>query len=109
MSPERLFAKLAASWSAETATTWTAENPARGQCSVSALVVQDVLGGHLLKTRIDGAWHFYNRVSGRRIDVAVSQFSAPICYDDVPTSREDAFADTSDAQYRLLRARVLGS
>src|SRR5262245_48087640 len=94
-APVLLYRRLTKAWSSETSGKWQPDNPACGQCSVTALVVQDLLGGELLKTRIAGAWHFYNSIDGRRWDLTVGQFATPIGYDDVPSSRQEALADTS--------------
>ena len=99
----RLAEQLKAAWSAETATPWTAGNPARGQCSVTALVVQDLLGGEILKTRVGPHWHFYNRLDGRRVDLTESQFETPPAYEDLPATRAEALSDTSVRQYQALR------
>jgi hypothetical protein len=96
------YRKLREAWSMETSGTWRSDNPAAGQCSVTALVVQDELGGEILKTDVDGAWHFYNRIDGRRVDFTMSQFASPIGYDDLPSNRQEALADTSMKQYELL-------
>ncbi len=101
-----LYDRLKAAWSTQTASCWTPGNPARGQCSVTALVVQDVLGGDILKTRTPGGTHFYNAVGGVRWDFTVSQFDRPIPFEDLPSSREEAMADTSPAQYAALRRRL---
>jgi len=106
--PAELYARLRRAWSTETGRHWRADNPACGQCNVTALVVQDALGGEILKTAIDGAWHFYNRIDGRRWDFTMSQFETPIGYDDAASDRAEALAGTTPAQYALLRARVLG-
>jgi hypothetical protein len=53
---------------------------------VTALVVQDVLGGEILKTRVAGAWHFYNSIDGSRWDLTLSQFATPIGRRNVWTS-----------------------
>lgn len=53
-----IASQVRACWSPETATTYTASNPAKGQCSVTALLVQAELGGELVKTWIGDAWHF---------------------------------------------------
>lgn len=103
MTEAELRERLGSAWSPRTATTWREDNPALGQCSVTALVVQDVLGGDLLKTRVDGAWHFYNRIAGSRLDLTSSQFAGPIAYDDLPSDREEVIADTSPAQLAALR------
>ena len=93
-----LYRRLTRAWSSETSSTWRRDNPACGQCSVTALVVQDVLGGELLKTRVAGAWHFCN--------LTVGQFATPIGYDDLPSSRQEALADTSKQRYVTLVERL---
>lgn len=106
VAPERLYELLRSAWSLETSGKWRADNPGRGQCSVTALVVQDILGGGILKTRVDGGWHFYNAIGGRRWDFTASQFDALVGYEDLPASREEAFSDTSIEQYHCLANRV---
>jgi len=103
-----LQSALQQAWSIETSSKWLSDNPARGQCSVTALVVQDILGGDIVKTDADGAWHFYNLVEGQRWDFSGSQFPEPVFYADLPSSRDEAFSDTSLGQYQTLRDRVLG-
>jgi len=98
-----LPAALVKSWSLASSTKWTAENPALGQCGVTALVVHDLFGGDVLKTPYGDIQHFYNRISGRRLDFTASQFSAPIEYLDLPSDRREAFADTNAEQYASLR------
>lgn len=82
--------------------TYTPGNPARGQCSVTALVAQDWLGGAIVKTDVAGAWHFYNLIDGDRFDFTHEQFTAPLSYSDSPSSREEAFTNTTPAQYAAL-------
>ncbi|MCA0250274.1 MAG: hypothetical protein LCH93_26985 [Proteobacteria bacterium] len=102
----KLLGKLRSAWSTETSGKWRPNNPACGQCSVTALVTQDLLGGDILKTSIDGQWHFYNRVAGRRLDLTESQFERPLEYQDLPSNRAEALEDTSPRQYELLKRRV---
>lgn len=106
MTPEALLAALRRAWSAETGSGWRPDNPARGQCDVTALVVQDRLGGEILKTLLPEGWHFYNRVGGRRLDLTESQFAAPIAYQDLPSDRTEALAATRPGQYETLAARL---
>lgn len=90
---------LRRAWSLQSSTLWTEANPARGQCGVTLLVIQDVFGGDILKTRLPGGrWHFYNRIDGKRSDFTDEQFGDPITYLDQPASRAEAFADTSATQ-----------
>jgi len=73
-----LYERPLNSWSADTGRHWRSDNPASGQCGVTALVVQDELGGVILKTDVNGSWHFYNLISGKRVDFTMSQFESPI-------------------------------
>lgn len=67
-----------AAWSAATSSDpeeWTPANPAWGQCAVTALVVQDVMGGRLLRTEVDGVSHYWNELpGGREVDFTKIQF-----------------------------------
>lgn len=101
-----LQSALERAWSIETSSRWLPDNPARGQCSVTALVVQDMLGGEIVKTDVDGAWHFYNLIDGERHDFSASQFPEAVSYADLPSGRDEAFSDTSYGQYRTLRDRL---
>lgn len=104
---DRLAQAFEASWSLKSSTLWTKDVPAAGQCGVTALVANDVLGADILKTRYGLIWHFYNRIDGLRLDFTASQFDQPVVYDDLPATREEAFADTNTEQYDYLRGTVL--
>lgn len=57
---------------------WSPANPARGQCAVTALVVQDLLGGTLLRITVSGESHYFNQLpDGELLDLTLSQFEAP--------------------------------
>jgi hypothetical protein len=101
-----LETRLRGAWSRESSSLWSADNPARGQCNPTALVVQDILGGELLKTPTREGPHFYNRVGGRRLDFTASQFPNPPLYEDLPATREEVMASTSQAQYEALTRRL---
>lgn len=104
--PIALYEALKHAWSAETSSKWTELSPARGQCGVTALVVQDYFGGDILKTRTADGVHFYNRIEAVRWDLTISRFSHPIPFEDLPATREEAMADTSAGQYESLKARL---
>ena len=69
-------------WSKETSycgSQWTKRNPARGQCAVSALVVQDYLGGEIKRVQIHTHQfqekHYINVLpNGQVHDVTRSQY-----------------------------------
>jgi hypothetical protein len=43
----RVAEVLLASWSLKTSGQWLADNPARGQCNVTALLINEVFGGEI--------------------------------------------------------------
>ena len=58
---------------------WTPENPARGQCDVSAFVYWELFGGNLVLAEVyhDGErteHHYWNRITGEDIDLTSKQF-----------------------------------
>jgi hypothetical protein len=71
------------SWSAdlsEDPDEWSPENPARGQCDITSLVVHDFVGGEVLAAGVflDGERvesHMWNRLaSGVEVDLTREQF-----------------------------------
>lgn len=83
----RLESALHAEWGPDTCAPedipdWTPQNPARGQCATTAVVVHDYYGGDLVRgevhrggTQVD--FHWWNRLpDGCEIDLTRGQFSA---------------------------------
>ncbi len=78
-------AAIRASWTRETSDDpgeWTPEWSSRGQCGVSAHVVQALLGGEILiapvhGSHLPGEHHAWNRLpSGEEVDLTADQFRA---------------------------------
>ncbi|MGN7398584.1 YunG family protein [Cytobacillus praedii] len=103
---DKLLHFLFQSWSIQSSSKWTEDNPAKGQCGVTALVVNDIFGGEILKTKLSGGWHFYNSIDGKRYDFTKSQFREEINYKDSRSNRDEAFLDTNQKQYTYLKQRV---
>ncbi|MFF9342605.1 MULTISPECIES: hypothetical protein [unclassified Streptomyces] len=108
------------SWSAETCTPesrsrWTGDNPARDQCGVTAMVVNDLLGGELLRgeVHVDGVrvdYHWWNRLgAGVEIDLTREQFGPGETVTAGTVVPRPPFAEWRrlHAEYTLLRERVL--
>ena len=107
---------LRSAWSLETAVQWTPENPASGQCNVTAAVIYDLFGGEILRTRLPDVWHYYNRIDGQRVDFTDSQFtdpgalfSTPEHYDDASTTREATLAGIPEREYVKLKRDLLAA
>ncbi|MEM8688034.1 MAG: hypothetical protein AAGF81_11930 [Pseudomonadota bacterium] len=105
---------LRQSWSLETAPQWSAENPANGQCNVTAAVIYDLFGGEVLRTRMPGVWHYYNEIGGKRVDFSDSQFTdpgarfaAPDPYQDERSSRDAAMNGIPEREYQALKSALI--
>lgn len=103
---------IRSSWGIETSDDpeqWTKDNPARGQCVGTALLVRELLGGEILLANVirDGKWverHAWNRLpTGVTVDLTRSQFTSgeeltePVIGEPVATHR---------SRYDLLATRV---
>ena len=104
---------IAAAWSKETSadpSRWSPTNPALGQCAVTALVVQDFLGGELLGALLGQVSHYWNLLpSGGELDLTIAQFgpTPPAANDIAHRTRSYvlSFVETQ-RRYEILRDRV---
>ena len=102
-SPIELYHVVKKSWSSETISgMFDPLNPCHNQCAVTALAVQRVFGGEIIKTATKGGTHFYNLIDGRYWDLAADQFDEPIPYDNILTSFEEAHEHATTAQLLAL-------
>jgi hypothetical protein len=107
------------SWSPDTVDPddgWSADNPARGHCDVTALVVQDLVGGELMASDVflDGdriMAHMWNRLSsGIEVDLTREQFQngevlgEPTVRQRPPTS---VLADTAHPRYHRYQSYLV--
>lgn len=102
----KLFKLLRDSWDAGSSYSseeWTGDNPARGQCAVSSLIVQDYFGGEIM--RFEAAYtdgrtekHYANIIEGTLIDTTRGQFPPH-------TKLEESQPDLE--QFKTIRERML--
>ena len=111
-----LYEDLSAIWSRETCAPrlrpdWSPENRTLGQCSITAFLVQDLLGGEVRGVPLPaGSVHCFNMVDGYLFDLTSEQFGGEILdYADRPLQQREAhFADEDKRRrYELLKARLL--
>lgn len=79
--------------------------PAAGQCAVTAAVVQDYMGGSILKGDADGVTrHYWNIIEGKEIDLTRGQFREGVNIVGVrEANREKMFQDENfRTRYGLL-------
>lgn len=120
---DQLIAALWRAWTAETSydsAEWSADNPARGQCVVSALIVQDYFGGELVRFAVSGngisEMHYANLLDGDVLfDVTRSQYQdveviftpKPVDLKGHATIRHKRLTDPETRRrYELLRSRI---
>jgi hypothetical protein len=109
------------SWIRETSSepNWTPENPAFGQCAVTALIVNDYLGGKIVWAEAvnpEGSKisHYFNTVDGKVIDFTRCQFpegtTIPAGIDKTkgfPTTRDYVLSfEATRKRYEILKQRV---
>lgn len=109
---------IRAAWCRDTSADpdkWTPQNPAMGQCAVTALIVQDLIGGELERVDVHVAWtdkpvsHYRNvQPDGTRLDLTFSQFEG-FGVATNPQARDRwyvlKFQPTAE-RYKLLKARA---
>ncbi|MGW4894964.1 YunG family protein [Kitasatospora sp. NPDC004240] len=109
---------IRASWGVDTCAPedlahWHPDNPARGQCGVTAMVLHDLLGGELMmgEVHVGGVrtdLHWWNRFpTGAEIDLTREQFGPDeIVGPGRPVARPQR-PGRLQAEYELLRDRVI--
>ena len=106
MNYEKTLKALKQSWSKESSSKYETENPAKGQCSVTAIVIQRIYGGEILKTKINDCWHFYNKIENCIYDFTSEQFAEEVEYINEISSKEEALADCTESQVVALWASL---
>ena len=107
---QALYDDLTKVWSIETCSPgfrdrWSMENQTLGQCSITAFLVQDILGGKVYGMEMpDGSIHCYNEADGMVFDLTSAQFGdAKLNYEGNPEqSREEHFKNEDKHQRYLL-------
>ncbi|WP_025619515.1 YunG family protein [Salinispora cortesiana] len=96
---------------------WRPENPARGQCGTTALVVQELLGGELIlgEVHVEGVktgFHWWNRLpDGTDVDLTAGQFHPGEIVTGGAVRRREPGTPLKRCrgQYELLGHRVLNT
>ncbi|RLJ05068.1 MAG: hypothetical protein DRP08_00015 [Candidatus Aenigmatarchaeota archaeon] len=114
---EELGKVLEEAWCKETSSdpeNWTPENPAYGQCAVTALVVQDYFGGKIVHADVivngKSVSHYFNKINNEEIDFTRKQFpsEAIIPSGKVYKRTRDYILSYPDTikRYEILKERV---
>ena len=109
-----LESAIRAAWSRETSDDpdeWSEENPARGQCAVTSLLVRELLGGEILVANVVLGGrrlerHAWNRLpSGVAVDLTREQFRRGETLGEAAVE-EPLFTHRNPERFALLKSRV---
>ena len=107
-------AAIRSSWGRDTSDDpdeWSEQNPARGQCATTSLLVRELLGGDILVANVirDGRRtdrHAWNRLSsGLTLDLTREQFVDGERFGE-PSVEEPVLTHANPERYATLRTRV---
>lgn len=71
---------LVNAWSEETCVPscraeWKNSDSSYGQCAVTALVMNDIFGGKIMRCMSTTGSHYYNNIDGEDVDLTIAQFN----------------------------------
>ncbi len=98
---------LEKSWTRETCSlglkeSWTKDNKSLGQCAVTALIVNDFLGGKIMRCMCETGSHYYNLINNEVIDLTFSQFKVMPDYTKGEERSRDYLLSNLDTKNRYL-------
>lgn len=122
MDHETIYAAIRECWTRDTSADpdeWSEQNPARGQCDVTSLVLLEYLGGGLQLAKVsvggvDTEHHYWNQLSPDvKVDLTEDQFrtgeviAEPQLFSEefIRTNYENTHADVRE-RHQLLRDAV---
>lgn len=98
--PARLLelrATLETLWSAETSVHhgFSPAIPSRGQCVPTALLVEELFGGQIMRTVVLGESHYYNLIADLEVDLTRDQFPLWVADSCSPRTRSEILSSES--------------
>ena len=105
---EQFIAAIEKSWGKDTAYRkdapfWSLENPARGQCAITALIVNDYYGGQIYSGVSDtGIYHYWNVIDGNKVDLTEKQFETKLVFNNTKEWERGALLATGDVLERYI-------
>ena len=87
---------------------WNSNNPSLGQCAVTSLVVNDFLGGKIMRCESETGSHYYNLINNEILDLTSSQFNTLPDYNTGEERTREYLLDNIDtkSRYKLLLENV---
>lgn len=87
---------------------WNENVKCLGQCAITALVLNDFLGGKIMRCMSETGSHYYNLINGEIVDLTVSQFNSLPDYKNGEERTREYLLSNEDTRnrYKLLLERV---
>jgi len=88
----------------------TTDVPESDEDSLISLLVYDIFGGEILKTRKKRGWHFYNRVDGLRIDLTrpeIDNSDYEKGFEDIPATPDETYCYFEQEEYNTFLFRFI--
>lgn len=85
-------------------------NLAEGKDGVVSLLIHDVFGGEILKTKMKSRWYFYNRIDGKRLDFTrkeKAKSSDDYFFEDIPSSPSETYRYVEKEEYSTFLMRFI--
>jgi len=85
-------------------------NTADRKDGVVSLLIHDIFGGEILKTKIKSGWHFYNRIEGKRMDFTRKELvirSDDYLFEDIPSSPSETSNYVENEEYSTFLNRFI--
>lgn len=110
----RLELALQNSWCPETTNNWESNNPARGHCAVTALIVQDFFKGEI--RNCDAFFptgrkesHYYNVINGEKADLTEQQFPQGTAFSQGKEKLQGMKNNIQIGPFKSTREYILGA
>jgi hypothetical protein len=101
---------LRKTWHFEVIPGNTSDKPAGDQSSVTSRLIYDIFGGEIRKTPEKKGFHFYNRIDGEHIDLALSEIgksSPENSWKDLPSTPEETYNYFAPEDYSTFYLRFI--
>lgn len=94
-------------WGADTSRYGVLSVPAsKGQCAVTAMILQDYYKGDIYKIKVGDESHYFNIINNKVVDLTSDQFFQKIDYKDKIIVDRNDFEQETINRYLILKSRV---
>jgi len=88
----------------------TSDVPKSDLDSLISMLIHDIFGGEILKTKRKSGWHFYNRVDGLRVDFTRSEMCKSDNenhFEDIPATPDETYCYYEQEEYSKFLLRFI--